>query len=89
MRIDSNLNSRGVDGSIPPKRTSSVSRRTTDRTSFAGTDALDTSLKIAPDSRAIEVENARALIANPDYPPAEIIRNISTLLAAKLKSGEE
>ncbi len=88
MRIDSNFNSGGVDGPGPSRRSAAGSRRNVDKASFAGTDALDTSMRVAPDVRAVAVENAKALIADSSYPSPEVTRGIAKLLAVNLSGGE-
>jgi len=89
MRIDSNLNSGGVDGSVSPKRTPSAAQHDAEGVSFSSTDALDTSIKSAPDSRADAVSRARTLINDPQYPSPEVLRGVSNILAVNLGSGGE
>jgi hypothetical protein len=42
----------------------------------------------APDIRPDVVARARALVADPQYPPAETIRKIANLLAINFDSAE-
>jgi len=44
-------------------------------------------LQNVPDTRAAKVEAARLLIEDPEYPSAEILRKISSLLADHLNRG--
>lgn len=89
MIINNNVNSPGVDGPTPPRRPASASRRAPEHVSFAGSDAVESSLQNVPASRKDAVENAKLLIGDVKYPPLEIIRGISKLLAENLDSGNE
>jgi hypothetical protein len=89
MRINSNLNSGGVDGPVPPNRSVPAAPSTPATSSFAATDALDTAVKSAPDTRASAVSNAKMLIGDVQYPPLDVIRGFSRLLAINLNSEGE
>lgn len=42
-----------------------------------------------PDSRAAEVERARQLLEDPDYPSPEVMRQVARILAARLDATRE
>lgn len=48
---------------------------------------LDKLLRAAPAARPEQIERARELLADPDYPSPEIMRRVAELLAAKLRKG--
>jgi hypothetical protein len=54
------------------------------RTDFKPTEPLTLALQNQDDLRAAQVEQAMTLIGQPQWPPAETIRRIATLLADKL-----
>ncbi|MBM3851321.1 MAG: hypothetical protein FJ396_14290 [Verrucomicrobia bacterium] len=57
----------------------------TDEQDFSQTDALRGALDNLPRSRPEKIEQARELVGQVDYPPAQTIRKISDLLAVKMK----
>jgi hypothetical protein len=89
MRVDPNLNPGGVDGTVAPKRPARSAPAAVEPASFAGADALDTSMLNAPDSRPAAVDRARALIQDANYPPPEVLRGVANLLATKLASSSK
>ncbi|HEU5125181.1 MAG TPA: hypothetical protein VFW05_14095 [Verrucomicrobiae bacterium] len=52
---------------------------------FKKIDALEAQLKALPQIRPEKVEEARALIANVQYPPEQVLKSLATLLALELK----
>lgn len=50
--------------------------------------ALEARFSDAPEVRPDVVARARALVADPQYPPAETIRKIANLLAINFDSAE-
>jgi hypothetical protein len=82
MRINTNFAANGVDATLSPRPAASAAPRATDGASFAGADALDTSMSMSPDSRPEAVDRAKALINDPNYPSPEVLRGVANLLAA-------
>ncbi|HEY9508316.1 MAG TPA: hypothetical protein VIV82_00495 [Verrucomicrobiae bacterium] len=52
---------------------------------FKKIDALEAQLKALPQIRPEKVEEARALVANVQYPPEQVLKSLATLLALELK----
>lgn len=89
MEINSNLN---------PGRVRSVSANTSaarppspasDQAVFRGAAELNQALHGTPDNRAAVVERAKALAADPSYPPLETINRIANLLALHLSDEQK
>ena len=59
----------------------------TDRTDFSDTTAIREALDELPDSRSEVVSVGKTLVSQPEYPPAETIKRISTLLAMKIQEN--
>lgn len=78
--------------SVPPTATRTttgpVKKTTADATEFSGADALNQALAAAPDTRAEVIARGKKLAADPTYPPAETIKRIANLLAAKIDQPE-
>jgi hypothetical protein len=60
-----------------------------DEVSFTGTEALQTALRAQPEVRPEKVAQARDLVALSTYPPPELLRKISNLLAVNLLESEK
>jgi hypothetical protein len=60
----------------------------TDRTDFSDTTAIREALDELPDSRSEVVGVGKTLVSQPEYPPAETIKRISTLLAIKIQENQ-
>jgi hypothetical protein len=60
---------------------SQPSRLGSDAAEFRATAALEEALADTPDVRPDQVNRARELFASVQYPPAELIRGVSRLLA--------
>ena len=58
-----------------------------DPAEFAATQALDLALHSAPDIRPEKVERAARLLEDPNYPPQELIRRLSRLIAVNIESN--
>jgi hypothetical protein len=58
-------------------------------TTFTEIDALERKITATTDVRAEAVAHAKALIAQPEYPPERVIRSISRLLAMNLESDDK
>ena len=54
-----------------------------DTASFANSASLQGKLNDLTTVRPEKVDQARSLLANPNYPPAELLDRIATLLAVK------
>jgi hypothetical protein len=52
-----------------------------DTTSFTTSDSLEGKLNALPTVRPEQVDQAKSLLANPNYPPAELLSRIAKLLA--------
>jgi hypothetical protein len=87
MQVNLNLNSAGAVGptTSPPRK--NKASQGSDAAEFSGAAALDQSLKSTPGVRPEVVARARELIVQPDYPPAETMRKIATLLAFNIDQG--
>jgi hypothetical protein len=90
MQINSNFSTGGTDP-VQPKTTSATAARksATDSASFPGASALDQALAAVPNSRPEVVARAKALVADPNYPSGETLKQLSSFLAAKLISGAD
>jgi len=60
----------------------------TDRTDFSDTTAIREALDELPDSRPEVVNVGKTLVSQPEFPPAETIKRISTLLAMKIQENQ-
>jgi len=87
MRINSNIGSTRISGADTPKRSTPSASKPAEAASFQEADALDASLKSAPDVRADEIAIARMQISDVNYPPPEVIRGIAKLLADRISSN--
>jgi ClpP class serine protease len=83
IKLNSNIESVGRITGGQPKR---VEQKTgTDAAVFAQSQALDKALASTPDVRSDAVEEARDKVSLSDYPPAETIKKIATLLAKNIE----
>jgi hypothetical protein len=57
-------------------------------TSFEQSSGLNAALSATPDSRADVVARAERLVADPSYPPPQVIERIANLLAANMITQE-
>ncbi len=87
MEIKTNMNVGAVNGVIPAKP-SQTPARTSAPDPFASSNALEGALKSVPDSRPDEVERAKKLISDPNYPSADTVKKLSEFLADKLNSSQ-
>jgi hypothetical protein len=83
MEINTNISAGGINGPIPPRQPAKA-KEAADGVSFGNSAALDGALQNVPGSRPEEVDRARNLIGDVNYPPQETIKKISTLLAIHL-----
>lgn len=89
MKIDTNTSPIAPGTITPPKTSAIATNSVTDDTSFTGSTALAVALGETPDIRSSEVDRARQLINDPNYPSAATIKSIANHLADKLTSSEE
>jgi hypothetical protein len=91
MEVNTNMRGGGVDGITPPQRSTTAASNPAGAApdSFASSNALDSALKNLPASRPDAVARAKALAADPNYPSADTLRQVSSLLAQRLTSPSE
>ena len=89
MEVNTNISSGGVGGITPPKWSAPAAQRPVATDSFASSNAIDSALKNLPASRPDAVARARELVADPTYPSADTLRQVSSLLARQLTSAAE
>ncbi len=89
MKINPNTNPVRIDGAQSPKSAASAKQPVAEADAFAGSAAVNSALRSAPDSRPEAVNRARALINDPSYPGPEILRNVSQLLAGQIGGPNE
>ena len=82
MQIDFNT-SRFAKGDVsqPPVTRPEVSAGATETTSFTSAASLEAQLRDVPAVRTEKVALAKSLVANPNYPPQELLDRIAALLA--------
>jgi len=88
MEVNTNISSGGVGGITPQKRSAPAARSAAAPDAFASSKALDSAIKNLPASRPDAVARARELVADPTYPSAATLRQVSTLLASQLSAAE-
>jgi hypothetical protein len=89
MEVNTNLSTLGLAGPISAKSAAGAAPPSpSNRADSTSLSTLDETLQSLPASRAQSVERARSLVADPQYPSAEIINRISQLLAAQLTDQE-
>lgn len=84
METDSNFGAASSNGHSPAKRSAFSAKELADEALFAHWPALEQTLQSLPDSRPEEVKRARALLANPDYPPQQTLQILAQQLAVRL-----
>ena len=89
MEIKSNMGAGGVPEMTPSKRSAQSSQSSSDGVSFTSSQALDAALESSPNVRPEQVQRARELINDPNYPPMVTIRKFSALLAIHIDSVNE
>ena len=81
MEIELNTSSIGPRSLTHPVTKRDTTPASTDTTSFTATASLDSQLQSVPATRVDKVALAKSLVANPNYPPQELMDRIATLLA--------
>ena len=89
MEVSSNLNVGGVSGPTQPRRAAPKAAKAEEPVSLTSSAAVERALKNVLASRPDTVDRARGLIADVSYPPLEMIRKISRLLAIQISSGDQ
>lgn len=89
MQIHTNLASGGLNKVVGAEVKARSANLEKSQVSFAESDSLDQSLTKIPDVRTEEISRARALVADPSYPPRETIRRLSNLLALEMVGRTE
>lgn len=86
MEIKLDVNAAKVRAVPPPAAVERPSKAAEAKVEFKEAAALEHALKETPDVRSSEVERAKQLVADTNYPPREAIQKLSTLLAMKISS---
>jgi hypothetical protein len=89
MEVNTSYSTGGVGGTTPPNRSTPAAKPAAGPDSFASSSALEEALQNLPASRAEAVAQAKDLIADPNYPSADTLRQVSVLLARNLMSAGE
>jgi hypothetical protein len=89
MEVNTNFSIGGVGGVTPQNRSTPAAKPPAAADPFANSAALDDAVKNLPASRPDAVAQARTLLADPNYPSASTLRQVSDLLATYLASGGE
>ena len=84
MEVNTNISAGGVGGITPQQPYARAAKTAAAPDAFASSSALQDAVKNLPASRPEAVAQARKLAADPDYPPAGILRHVSRLLAENL-----
>lgn len=83
MQIRTNLNTQGLESLVKTEKRLREVGNDEKQIYFHDSDELESALKATPGTRSSEIERARALVADPSYPPVETLSKISNLLALK------
>ncbi len=93
MEISSNYNLNGVQDTVTPQTAkggrAGRSNGDQDQVTLTNSNALQQAFENTPASRPDVVARARQLIADPDYPGAEVTGRVSQLLADSIVSLNE
>ena len=81
MEIEFNTSRVARPDSGQPVARQQATPSVSDNTSFTATDSLEARLNALPTVRPEIVDQAKSLLANPNYPPAELLDRIAKLLA--------
>lgn len=86
MRVNANGQVQGVTGVSANVKATSTPRLSPDEASVSGVTALHEALEQTPVVRADKVAQAKALVANPNYPGDTLINQVAGVLAKGLKT---
>ena len=89
MEVNTSFSAGGVGGITPQRPFALAAKTAAAPDSFASSNALGRAVRNLPASRPDAVAQARALAADPNYPPPETLRQISRLLAEHLTPESE
>ena len=89
MEVNTNFSASGVGGVTPQKPFARAAKTAAATDAFVKSNALDGAVKKLPASRPEAVARARELAADPAYPSADTLRQVSSLLADRLTSENE
>lgn len=84
MQIDPNMSVGAVARTPSQPPAAANAKVPQDQAAFTESEALNEQLKVTPDVRSDKVDQAISLIGQVEYPPPQVIRRISSLLALKL-----
>ena len=80
MQVNTNLNTASVP-KVTPAPAPAGPARPASETEFSASQALDHALQQMPDVRPDAVAHGSKLAENPNYPPLELIKRLSRLVA--------
>lgn len=83
MEIKLDVNTPKVQAVNGPQPAARSAKAAEPKVEFSNAAALDRALKATPDVRSEEVERARKLVNDTNWPPPETIQKLSTLFAMK------
>ena len=83
MQIEFNTNRIAKRDSSQPVAQRAATSSASDTASFADSASLQAKLNDLTTVRPEKVDQAKSLLANPNYPPADLLDRIATLLAVK------
>ena len=87
MRIDSTRKLTRAEASPAPRPPQKPTTEP-DKVDMAKTDALNKALQTTPDVRTKQVARAKALVQDPDYPPAKVVDQVANILTSNIRSQE-
>ena len=85
MRIEPNKPPVGLDQAAA-RKAEVKPEPLSDKADLEASEALDARLESTPDLRADQVARAKALVADPNYPPANVVRQVADKIAAGAKN---
>lgn len=86
MQIEFNTSRLAKQDAAQPAASPAAGKTTSaDTASFSSASSLESQLNDVSQIRPDKVQAAKALIADPTYPPDEVLDGISKLLALKIK----
>ena len=89
MEVNTDFSAGAVGGISPQRPSAPAAKSAAASDSFASSNALERAVRNLPASRPEAAAQARALAADPNYPPPGALRQISLLLADHLTRESE
>jgi hypothetical protein len=86
MQVNANYGTSGASDIPPARPKASQPGPAQDQADFEGMDQLPGALSQTSDVRPGKVAQARSLIADPSYPPDELLSRISNILTGVVQS---